>query len=163
MIDTPVDGFMIGALRAPTGPPKPRTCTRAEEPPSTSDLDPRKSRKFSTNSSKSDPDSAILPPAELMTFDLRCDRKIARHPMPILKSHVLHCQLHNYTHGPSTAYAHQYAIPHSFTNPASSVEMSATYTPKCPLINTPGCRPCRLNLCKFACNPNLDVFQEVAL
>jgi hypothetical protein len=53
------------------------------------------------------------PPAELMTFDdLRRDRKIARDPVSILKSHVLHCQLHNYTHGPSTAYAHQYAIPH---------------------------------------------------
>jgi hypothetical protein len=31
--------------------------------------------------------------------------------------------------------------------------MSATYTRKCPLINTPGCRPCRLNLCKFSLQP----------
>ena len=105
-----------------------------------------------------------FPPAELMTFDdLRRDRTLARHPVPILESHVLHCQWHNYTHGPSTARAHQYAIPHFSQNPASSVVMSATYTPICPLINTPSCRPCRLNLCKFPCNPNLDVFPKVAL
>ena len=104
IIDTPVDGFMIGALRAPTGPPKPRTRTRAQEPRTrTSDLTPEIT-KIQYESEQVRPRSRNFSPAALMTFDdLRRDRTLARHPVPILKSHVLHCQWHNYTHGPSTA------------------------------------------------------------
>ena len=88
MIDTPVDGFMIGALRTPTGPPKPRTRTRALEPRTrTSDLTPEIT-KIQYESEQVRPRFRNSPPAELMTFDdLRRDRKIARDPVSILKSH----------------------------------------------------------------------------
>ena len=56
------------------------------------------------------------------------------------------CQWHDYTRVPSTAQAHQMQILASHKSTELSV-MSAIYTPICPRSLTPGCRPCRLNLC----------------
>ena len=60
---------MIGALRAPTGPPKPRTRTRAQEPRTrTSDLTPEIT-KIQYESEQVRPRFRNSPRAELMTFD----------------------------------------------------------------------------------------------
>ena len=99
MIDTPVDGFMIGALRAPTGPrshglaPEPKNLGRGPRT-STPEI-----TKIQYESEQVRPRFRNFPRAELMTFDdLRRDRTLARDPVSILKSHVLHCQWHNCTH-----------------------------------------------------------------